>query len=141
MSTGTVARPKVVLDTNIIISGLGFGGKPRTILQLIVDRKIRAITSSILLAELTDVVTKKFPKLTESLEKTNKQIKERFKIVRPEEEIHVIQDEDDNRILEAAIKGRCAYIITGDRDLLDLKAYRNIKILTPSEFLDIVEKT
>ena len=63
-----------LLDTNIIISGLGFGGKPREILDLILDDKIKAVTSPILLAELEDVITKKFQKLTYSIEPINKQI-------------------------------------------------------------------
>jgi putative PIN family toxin of toxin-antitoxin system len=136
MSIDTAANPvKVILDTNIIISGIGFGGKPRQILHLILDNKIKAVTSPILLAELEDVIEKKFPKLAYSFELSNKQIKGKFKIVKPKKSLLTARDDDDNRVLEAAIEGECSYIITGDRDLLDLATFKNIKIVTPDVFL------
>ncbi len=126
---------KVILDTNILISGIGFGGKPREILNLILDDKIEAITSQILLAELEDVIGKKFPKLAYSFTLIERQIKEKFKIVKPRKSLSISRDKDDNRVLEAALEGKCDYIITGDRDLLDLKNFKNIKIVTPDIFL------
>ena len=47
---------KIIADTNIIISGLGFGGKPRMILEKIAENKIKAYISPVLLSELEDVV-------------------------------------------------------------------------------------
>lgn len=126
---------KVTLDTNILISGIGFGGKPREILRLILEDKIEAITSPLLLAEFEDVINKKFPKLAYSLSLISKQVQDKFKIVNPKKSILVSRDEDDNRVLEAAYEGKCSYIITGDRDLLDLKTFKSIKIVTPDTFL------
>lgn len=142
MSTGTAVNPvKVTLDTNIIISGLGFGGKPRKVLQLILDNKIKGVTSPILLAELEDVIIKKFPKLADHFELVNKKIKKRLKLVRPKEAINILKkDQDDNRVLEAGVEGKCNYIITGDKELLDLRTFKGIKILTAAQFLDILEK-
>ena len=141
MSIGTAANPaKVTLDTNIIISGLGFGGKPREILDLILDDKIKAVTSPILLAELEDVITKKFQKLTYSIEPISKQIKKKFKIVKPKTTLRVVKDEPDNRVLEAAIEGDCKYIVTGDKELLRLKSYRGVKIVTSDQFLKYLNK-
>lgn len=56
-----------------------------------------------------------------------------------------IRDEDDNRVLEAAIEGKCNFIVTGDKDLLELGKYKRslrlrlkkIQILTPAQFLDL----
>jgi len=142
MSTGTAVNPvKVTLDTNIIISSLGFGGKPRKILELALDNKIKGVTSPILLAELEDVIIKKFPKLADHFELINKKIKKKLKVVRPKEAINILKkDKDDNRVLEAAVEGKCQYIITGDKELLELGSYQKIKILTASQFLDILEK-
>lgn len=126
---------KVILDTNILISSIGFGGKPRKILHLILDDEIEAIISPILLAELEDVINKKFPKLAYSLSSINRQIQNKFKIVKPKRSLFVARDDDDNRVLEAALEGKCAYIITGDKDLLDLKTFKNIEIVTPDTFL------
>lgn len=141
MSTGTAkSRFRVILDTNIIISGVGFGGKPRNILKLVLDKKIRAYTSSVLLAELEDVINKKFPELSHNFERINKQIRKRFKIVKPKKSLHIVKDEDDNRVLEAAVEGKCNYIVTGDKELLDLGSFKEIKILTADQFLNTLDK-
>jgi putative PIN family toxin of toxin-antitoxin system len=137
MNTDMDGNPvKVTLDTNIVISALGFGGQPREILQLVLDNKIKAITSSILLAEFEDVITKKFPALSSNFERINKLIRKKFKIVKPKRSIHIVADEDDNRVLEAAVEGRCSHIVTGDKELLDLGVYKEIKIVTADQFLN-----
>lgn len=136
MSIGTAANPtKVVLDTNIIISAVGFGGKSRKVLQLILDKKIQATTSPVLLAELEDVVTKKFPNLKNHFERINKQIRKKFKVVRPQRSAKIVKDEADNRVLECALEAHVDFIISGDKHLLNLRYFRDIKIISPAEFL------
>jgi len=125
----------VVIDTNVIISSIVFGGKPKQILKLVQESKINAITSPILLAELLEVLVKKFHFTTDKIILVNELVKENFILVYPNETVDVVNDEDDNRVLEAAIKGKCSYILTGDRDLLDLITFEKIIITTPGEFL------
>ncbi len=122
---------KVVLDTNVLVSAIAFGGKPKKILNSVLEEKIVASISPILLAEFKEVYTKKFPLLKEDFELTFKSIEEIFEITQPDEILEILKDKDDNRVLEAAIEGNCDYIITGDSELLDLKVYRKIKIVTP----------
>lgn len=131
-------KVKVTLDTNVIISAIGFAGKPRTILNLILKDEIRAVTSNILLAELEDVILKKFPKLTVELDLLNKKMKKKFQVARPKKHLEVTRDEDDNRVLEVAVEGKCQYLITGDKDLLDLESFQGIMITTPEEFLKLL---
>lgn len=128
-------KVKVVLDTNILISALGFGGKPRKILNLMIDKKLKVVSSRILFAEFEDVVAKKFPQLANELDRIDKLLKKHVKFVKPRVSVHILQDEPDNRVLEAAIEGNCEYIITGDNDLLDLKQFKNIQIVKPEDFL------
>lgn len=136
MSSGTAGNPvKVVLDTNILISAIGFGGKPREIFLLVLSKKIIAVSSSIMLAELEEVVSKKFPRLEYDFHRVSRRINRRFKIVRPRVSLNVLRDEDDNRVLEAAKEGKCDYIITGDKELLKLKSFKNISIITVEQFL------
>lgn len=136
MNLGMVKKPpKVVLDTNLLISALIFGGKPEQVYNLVLEKLIIGITSSILLAELTEILTKKFNFELIRVEQLERIIKKHFKIVYPDKTINIVEDDDDNRVLEAAIKGKCNYIITGDRDLLDLIIFKNIKIVTPDNFL------
>ncbi len=126
---------KIVLDTNVLISSIIFGGKPRQIIKLVQENKIIAITTPILLAELLEILVKKFQFIPIKIELVQELIKENFTLVYPSEVIHVIHDEDDNRVLEAAIKGNCNYIVTGDKDLLAIKIFRDISILKPDDFL------
>lgn len=132
---------KVVLDTNILISAIAFGGKPKEVLDLVLEEKITAITSPILLAEFKEIYRKKFPLLKEDFELTIASIEEIFETTQPTKTLYILRDNDDNRVLEAAIEGKCNYVITGDKDLLDLGIYKKIKILTTDQFLNILGET
>ena len=129
-------RIRVLLDTNILISALGFGGIPKKVFLLALEKKIQAVTSPILLAELREVISKKFPKLSPYLATTEKIIKKSFIIVQPRATINILKDTDDDRVLEAALEGKCNFIITGDKELLELGIFKNIEILPASKFLE-----
>lgn len=139
MNIGTREKPpKVVLDTNILVSALIYGGKPQQIYNLVFDKRIFAVTSSILLAELTEILVKKFNFNSDRIKQLEKIIQKSFQLVHPKKAIKLLIDEDDDRVLEAAFEGKCSYIVTGDKELLELKAFRNIKIITPDKFLEII---
>ncbi|MYC31643.1 MAG: putative toxin-antitoxin system toxin component, PIN family [Chloroflexi bacterium] len=53
------------------------------------------------------------------------------------QQIHACRDPDDDKILELAVNGEADYIVTGDDDLLVMKPFRRIDIVTPAEFLAI----
>lgn len=127
--------PKVVLDTNILVSALVFGGNPEKILKLVKDFKIRAVTSQVLIAELTEILIKKFQFTPNRIQLVEELIKESFELVYPSQECNILKDEGDNRVIEAAIEGRCGFIITGDKGLLDLVLFNNIRIITAEQFL------
>ncbi|GAI12984.1 unnamed protein product, partial [marine sediment metagenome] len=62
-------------------------------------------------------------------------------LVEVNEKIIIIKDDpDDDKILECAISAKCDYIIYGDRHLIKLGSYKNIKILEPADFLFLVRK-
>jgi len=132
---------RIISDTNILISAILFGGKPREILHLIHQRKIVGVSSPILLAELADVLSKKFKFEQKKIKFYLHKLNLILQIVHPQKEIHVLKDEPDNRVLEAAIAGNCNYIITGDKELLKLKKYKQVKILKSEKFLRIHFKT
>lgn len=132
---------KVVLDTNILVSAIAFGGKPQQILSLVLEENLLAVTSPILLAELREVLGKKFPLKEKDFRLTIKSIEEIFRAIQPKKPVEVLLDDDDNRVLEAAVEGDCKYIITGDQDLLDLGSFRGIKIVSADEFLESTRPT
>lgn len=136
MNSGMVKKPlKVVLDTNILVSALIFGGKPEQVYNLVLEKQITAVISMVLFSELLETLIKKFNFVPKRIEQLERVIKKHFKIVYPKATINAIKDDDDNRVLEAALESRCGYIVTGDSDLLDLKTFKNIKIVTPDIFL------
>lgn len=140
MITDMAKKLRIVLDTNVIVSAIIFNGKPRAIYDFVLNERYRTITSSTLISELTGILIKKFSFSLAEINLIEYQIREIFEVVHPKESINEVRDVDDNRVLEAAIAGKCQYIITGDRDLLDLKSYHQIKILTPSDFLELLDR-
>lgn len=130
---------KAVLDTNIIVSALVFGGKPEEILRLVLEHDILASTSLALILELEETLINKFAFSEKKLKQVEEKIKNSFETVNPILEINVLNDKDDNRVLEAAVEGNCDYIITGDKELLRLKHFRGVNIVTPEQFLKTKE--
>lgn len=130
-----MTRKRILLDTNVLISALIFGGKPREILRSVIEKKLIAVTSQVLLAELSDILSKKFKFTEDKIRLLIEKIKKTFVVVYPTVAINILSDDPDNRVLEAGVEGDCSYIITGDKGLLGLSKYKNIEILNPSEFL------
>lgn len=126
---------RVVLDTNIIISAILFQGKPKQVLDLVLDQVLIGITSVSLLAELTDVLTKKFPLTSQEISLIEQTIRDDFIVVKPTQMISILHDDADNRVLEAAVRGKCNYVITGDREMLALGNFYTIAIVSPQNFL------
>lgn len=136
MNIGMAKKPaRIVLDTNILISALVYGGKPEQIYNLILNKELIAVISPILRSELNEILIKKFKFEFNRVEQLENIMRNNFLIVNPTRNIALARDEDDNRVLEAAVEGKCSYIITGDKDLLELKIFKNIRIVTPDTFL------
>lgn len=130
---------RVVIDTNILISAIVYGGIPKQILALVIDEYIVSITTRVLMAELIDVLSKKFHFTSRKLADAESLMQDSFLILQPEKTISLLDDDDDNRVLEAADAGACGYIVTGDSDLLRLKEYKGISIVTAAEFLKVID--
>lgn len=128
---------KVVLDTNVLISALIFGGKPETVYRLAIEKRITAFISPFIIAEAIEVLAKKFNFSQVKLKQVKGKLRKNFKVLNTTKIINIVRDKDDNKILEAAAEGGCEFIITGDMDLLSLGKYKQIKILTAEQFLSL----
>ena len=130
-------KPRVVIDTNVIVSGLTFKGQPREVLDLAWKGEIEVYISPFILKELTGTLKKDFGWSNEQIKDTIQRIKAKAISIRPKIKVSVVKEkDDDNRILECAIEGDVRYLISGDKKhLLPLKEYRGIKILSPAQFL------
>ena len=129
---------KVVLDTNILISAIIFGGKPRIILELIVvGKKLAGVTSRPALDELLGVFKVKFHYSEEQLAKIEKLVEENFVMTFPQNIPKLIKEDDfDNQFLAITDEVKVDYIISGDNHLLKVKHYKSVPIVTPDYFVD-----
>ena len=129
---------RVVLDTNIWISALNFGGKPAQILKIAVIKQIRLYCSQTLFAELLGVLRKKFDYSDGKIKEVEVLFKKRVKFREPRINLNVIKtDPSDNRVLECAFETEADFIVSGDKDLLNLESFRGIRIVNPTVFLKI----
>ena len=129
---------KVVLDTNVLISAILFGGKPRQILERAIRGEIRLCLSEPILEELKGVLQRsKFDYSPEMIQFILTGLTGIADFVNPSETINVVlEDPDDNRILECAVEAGTNYVITGDFHLLKLSRYRNIGVVNVVGFLE-----
>ena len=128
---------RIVLDTNVFISALLFGGVPQEILDLVSEGEVQLVISPSLFSELKEVLEEKFQF---SRERTDRHLVDLWAVAHiaiPRKRVRVFtgKDEPDNRVLECAIQGRVDAIVTGDRKILRRKIYQRISILTPAQFL------
>lgn len=133
---------RIVLDTNVIISAIMFGGAPRKVFESVLSGKHRAYVSRILLDEIETVLSRpKFGLQVDIIQSIMREFQEIMDLVSPREFLKVISnDPDDDRVLECAVAARAECIVSGDSDLLELRRFRNIDILSPMEFLERYEK-
>jgi putative PIN family toxin of toxin-antitoxin system len=129
---------KVVLDTNVLISAILFGGKPRQILEKAIRGEIRLCLSEPILEELKGVLQRsKFDYAPEMIQFILTELTAIAHFVNPSEIINVVlEDPEDNRILECAVEAKANYVISGDFRLLKLSKYLNIEILNAATFLE-----
>lgn len=128
-------KPRIVFDSNTIISAAMFSGNPAEAINLAFTEQVEGVISAEIIEEIIGVLAVKFYLSQDKLNKLEENLRRDFLNVIPTKRFNIVRDPDDNKIIEAAIEGKCDYIITGDKDLLVLKRYKNIKIVTPTEFL------
>jgi len=128
---------RIVIDTNVLISGVFFGGFPRKVLVSAVERKITACATAEIVGEYEAVIAEM---LAEKQGHLNRNILspliETLDIIEPVSEIKACRDPDDDKFIGCAKDARALYIVSGDKDLLVLKQYENIEIITAKEFCE-----
>jgi len=132
---------RVVLDSNVIISGFIFGGPPARLIVHIVNGTIQGFTSLPILDEVREVLQR--PKFGLSPEQAFRFVEELYSsctLVKPGRQIRVISDDpDDDMVLECASEANADLIISGDSHLLDLGCWEHIRILAPARALIEIE--
>lgn len=127
---------KVVFDTNILVSALVFpGGRGEAALLRVAEERDRLLLSRAILDELLGVLARKFARDTEELARVALLLSELSIPVKPRRRLRVVKDDPDNRILECAVAGSADVIVTGDADLLELREYQGIRIISLRAYL------
>lgn len=122
---------RVVLDTNIFISGIFWRGNPYKILRMCFSHELSLITSLAIIEELQDVLRteKKFELEEDDISLYVWLLLSHSILVEPVQKISAVKDDpEDNKILECAVEGKVDYIISGDSHLLSLSEYEGIRI-------------
>lgn len=139
---------RAVLDTNVLLSAL-IGKKFRTpseIYKAFIDKEFLLITSPSILNELEDVINRK-----EIIKLHGLPPRKRKDIIRELLTLSYItldktstvktivkNDPEDDKLFHAAIEGGAEYIVSGDNDVKNIKTYKGVKIIEPSEFIKLL---
>ena len=128
---------RVVLDTNVIVSGLNFPGNERMVLELALRGRFELFLSWFILGEVSGVLTRKFGWDQERTVRAVSALQNAATIVEPARLEEVIADgHADNRVLECAVAANADYLVTGDRrHLLPIGEHRGTGIVNAPRFL------
>ena len=137
---------RAVLDANIIISALiqPKGASGRILTSLLEKSSFELVVSPAILAEIRRSLS--YPKVRKYIKASQEELDLWVAaielVAQPVEgklRIHAVgEDPDDDKYIEAAVEGLAQFVVTGDKHLLSLKSYENIRIVTPRVFLDLL---
>ena len=132
---------KVVLDTNIFISGIFWRGSSNKVILNWREGRFTLVTSLKVVSEIIKVLKDFKIKLSDDMIKEWVDLIVRNSIiVEPKEKILAVKDDPkDDIFIETAVAGDVDYIVSQDNHLLKLKEFRGIKIITPEEFNELLK--
>ena len=132
----TILIPKIVIDTNIYISAIFWGGKPRAIVDLGRSGQVLIFTSSEIEEEIEKKLRTKFGLSDEETAQILLDFSTFTVPVTVSRRVSVIDDDpDDDKFIECAVASRAGFIVSGDKHLLALEEYEGIKMMKAADFL------
>ncbi|MGH8688189.1 MAG: putative toxin-antitoxin system toxin component, PIN family [Burkholderiales bacterium] len=137
---------RAVADTNTVISGLLYRGREHDLLEAARDGRIALRTSTVLLAELADVLPRaKFALRIAAADMSVARIARRYarlapRVVPAKISLGVPGDPDDDAVLACALAAAADLIVSGDKRLRNLKSWQRIPIVSAGEALEIVAR-
>jgi len=137
---------RVVLDTNVIVSGvISEHGAPRRIIQAWQAQQFTLLTSTLIVAEVSRVL--RYPRIQETyrlseadLALVRETLLNDALVLQDLYQVARSRDPDDNILLACALEGRADYLVSGDPHLLEIKYYHGVQIVTPRQFLEILQE-
>ncbi|MBJ7610538.1 MAG: putative toxin-antitoxin system toxin component, PIN family [Candidatus Dormibacteraeota bacterium] len=126
-----------MLDTNVLVSALHFGGRPRRVFESVLRGRHRLVIGPAILSEFEAVLVKTCAWDAARAGAVRGELEALADSVVPVEVPDVCRDPDDNEVLAIAAVGRAEVIVTGDVDLLALGAFEGVSVMTVAEFDDM----
>ena len=133
---------RIVLDTNVFVSGIFFSGPPSRILEAWRDDNVQLAISPDIFHEYQRIgseLSKQFP-IVDLNSILGLVIKHAVMFPSPKLPEPVCEDPDDDKFIACAITSKSNVIVSGDKHLLKVSGFRGINILKPREFVDIFLK-
>lgn len=129
----------VVFDTNVLLSGIGWKGKPFQCLELARSGVVQGLTCQEILDELAEKLESKMGFSAEQVAETITDLLLVLRLVRIAGTLKVVAaDPDDDKVLECAVVGKATHIVTGDRrHLLPLGSFQGVPIVGPAAFVQL----
>ena len=132
---------RVVFDTNIFVSAFVIpGGLADKALLNIIEERDDLLLSKAILDELLSVLAAKFSRDEDEISRVALFLSEIAEWTKPTETIDTLKDEPDNRILECASCDKAEVIVTGDKEMLKLGSFRDVRILSLKAYLELSER-
>jgi putative PIN family toxin of toxin-antitoxin system len=129
---------KVVLDTNVLLASVATHGLCAALVELILRDHV-LISSEYILNEFEQHYIGKFKVSIEQAEAAVKNLRALAEIVQPVEVPHdAFSDSDDLPVLGTALAAHVEYLVTGDRELLELKSFESISVVSPRQFYELI---
>lgn len=129
---------RVILDTNLLISAVLIKNSPPDKALRKAQNSCTILCSKSIFSEYAEkLLLPKFDKYVSLSKRMNMldDVEGEALFIEPDIKISGCRDPKDNKFLELAVAGNADCIVTGDKDLLELHPFRNIRIITPKEFL------
>ena len=128
---------RIVIDTNVLVSGVFFGGFPRKILSSVVSQKITACATAEIINEYEEIVQEMIDRKQGHIGRAIlTPLINAMEIIEPITHVEICRDPDDNKFLGCAKDSHALYIVSRDKDLLVIEEYSNIQIMTAKKFYE-----
>lgn len=128
---------KIVIDTNVVISGTFFSGTPGLLIEAMGRSAFDAFASHEIIEEYNETVAELIKRKQGHLRADIlSSFISRLNIIETTTEVEICRDPEDNKFINCAIDAGAIYIVSGDRDLLDIGEYEGVEIITAAGFVD-----
>lgn len=128
---------RIVVDTNVVMSGVFFGGAPGRVVEAVARGEVEAFATSAILDEYAATRRELEARGVGRFDGSGlARFDMMVNVIDPVSQVRVSRDPDDDKFLSCAIDARCVYVVSGDKDLLVLGSFHGVEIVTARQFCD-----